>query len=221
VRPAMVIDLNRCIGCLACTIACIRENIAHYRDGEPVYPEGNIIFYARTKPAKVTLPTTVAALNAFIQCMHCDDPPCEHVCPTGATYRTPEGVVMLDHNKCIGCRACVIACPYGARTVYRGPQPEGEPLNEAALAPGYPDKCTFCYHRREEAGGGLWVPACVEVCAFGARLFGDLDNPDDPVAKLVNEGEAIALYPAMGTKPKLFFVPPKKSLYVPRQGETS
>ena len=214
-RVAMVIDLSRCVGCLACAIACVRENIAHYQGGAPVFPDGNVIYYARTKPVYSPVPSESMAIRVFNQCMHCDNPPCEAVCPTGATYRTKEGVVMLDHRKCIGCRACVIACPYGARTVYRG-RISGESLNEDVLAPGYPDKCTFCYHRAKDSHG-LWTPACVEACAFNARLFGDLDNPEDPVAKIVREGKAIALYPEYGTSPKLFFIPPTRAVAVPRK----
>ncbi|ABM80243.1 4Fe-4S dicluster domain-containing protein [Hyperthermus butylicus] len=207
-RLAMVIDLNRCTGCMACSIACIRENIARQFSENVELPEGNAIFYARTKPAMIR-GGPFGDVPYFIQCMHCENPPCAAVCPTGATYKTKEGVVMLDHSKCIGCRACVIACPYAARTVYRGKMRGPAPHSEA-LAPGYPDKCTFCYHRAKE-GDGKWVPACVEACAFQARFFGDLDDPNSIVHKLVSEGYAVALAPELGTKPKLFFVPPAKT----------
>ena len=207
-RLAMVIDLNKCVGCLACLEACIRENIAR-QDGRVIHlPEGNTAYYARTKPV-VEKKGEIPGLR-FIQCMHCENPPCELVCPTGATYRTPNGIVMLDHSKCIGCRACVIACPYGARTVYRG-RLEGPKPNPYALEPGYPDKCTFCIHRGSATSSG-WLPACVEACAFGARIFGDLDNRESLVSRIVREGKAIALAQELGTRPKLFFVPPLRSL---------
>ncbi|AEM38951.1 Fe-S cluster-containing hydrogenase component 1 [Pyrolobus fumarii 1A] len=207
-RYGMVIDLNRCIGCLACVVACIRENIARQTGEDVVYPEPPVL-YARTKPVHMkggeSLP--FSDTTVFIQCQHCENPPCAMVCPTGATFVDEYGVVRLDHNKCIGCRACMIACPYAARTMYRGSLP-GEPPNKYGLVPNTPDKCTFCVHRRE---AGNWVPACVEACAFGARMFGDLDDDKSEVARIVRSGTAVQLLSGLGCDPKLFYVPPLRS----------
>ncbi|MET1127829.1 MAG: 4Fe-4S dicluster domain-containing protein [Thermoproteota archaeon] len=202
-RPAMVIDLTRCTGCLSCVEACITENISRIGpNGEMVYPD-NVASYARTRPKILEYESSVR--RAFVQCLHCENAPCVKVCPTGASYVSPEGVVLVDAEKCIKCRLCIYACPYNVRTFYEG-KLEGEPKHEHALKPRVPDKCTFCYHRKRE-DGRLWTPACVEACPFGARLFGDLDNPADPVAIIAKYGIATRPRPDLGTKPKLFITP--------------
>ncbi len=192
--------MNSCVGCMACVIACIRENVTR-QTGEDVEMPDKSIAHARTKPATLGLETPI-----FIQCQHCDSAPCAMVCPTGATYIDERGVVRLDTGRCVGCRACIAACPYGARTFYRG-WLDGEPPNPYGFRPGYPDKCTFCVHRAGE-DGGPWTPACVEACAFGARLFGYLD--EEPIKSLVESGKAVALLPTYGTKPKVYYILPNK-----------
>ncbi len=203
-RPAMVIDLNRCVGCYACVVGCIVENIARRKpDGTFILPE-EPVRYARTRPYHVS--TAAGEKRVFVQCLHCENPPCVYACPTGASHVSPEGVVLLDSSKCIRCGLCIDACPYGVRTrLMEGF--DGELQHVHALKVGIPDKCTFCYHRKK--GDGLWVPACVEACSFGARIFGDLDDPGDPVSKLVADGLAVPPRDEFGTRPKLFYVPRK------------
>ncbi len=122
-------------------------------------------------------------------CMHCEDPPCVFVCPTGASYVNEDGVVLVKHEICIGCKYCIIACPYNARYV-------DHRIRSV-------DKCTFCYENRVMKGK---LPACVETCVGHARIFGDLDDPNSEVHKLVTTGEAAPLRPDLGTKPKVFYV---------------
>ncbi len=203
-RVMMLIDMNACVGCMACVVACLRENVARQTPEGVDLPE-DTVYYSRTKPEYAGLDLGLAEdTPIFIQCQHCDNPPCEMVCPTGATYiDDATGVVGLDHNKCVGCRACIAACPYGARTILPRPL-RGSPLSgDKGLHPGYPDKCTFCIHRRQ--GDGLWTPACVEACAFGARLFGYMEDIIE-----ASEGRGVRLMEALGTEPKIIYLLPSK-----------
>ncbi|MCS6785247.1 MAG: 4Fe-4S dicluster domain-containing protein [Candidatus Caldarchaeum sp.] len=204
-KLAMVVDLNKCVGCYACVVECMVENIARrLPDGTLSLPD-QPTNYARTRPYRV-LTYAGDEKRVFIQCLHCEQPPCVYACPTGASFVSPEKVVLLDESKCIRCGLCIDACPYGVRTRLLTDYP-GEVLHEHALKIGIPDKCTFCYHRN--TGSGLWTPACVKACSFGARLFGDLDNPKDEVTRLVTSGLAVPPRDDLGTKPKLFYIPRK------------
>ncbi|MDE2166872.1 MAG: 4Fe-4S dicluster domain-containing protein [Alphaproteobacteria bacterium] len=213
-RWAFGVDATRCIGCLSCVVACKNENDVpgdphHFRTWVEryVYVEGEDQprVDSQSDPADIAAshpeavdPYRFAAADegkavekAFFVpklCNHCERPPCVQVCPVGATFRTEDGVVLIDQNYCIGCRYCVQACPYGARTfseVY-------------AVA----DKCTWCYHRITK---GL-KPACVEACPVGARIFGDLDDPDSDISAFVHNNRLEVLKPEMGTKPTVFYV---------------
>jgi tetrathionate reductase subunit B len=121
-------------------------------------------------------------------CNQCERPPCVQVCPVGATFRTPDGVVLIDHDYCIGCQYCVQACPYGVREFNR--------------EYGVTDKCTWCYHRITR---GL-RPACVEACPVNARIFGDQNDPESPISKFIRENRTRVLKPEMGTSPNVFYV---------------
>ena len=121
-------------------------------------------------------------------CNHCENPPCVQVCPVGATYRAPDGVVLVDRNWCIGCGYCIMACPYGARFFH--------PEYHTAV------KCTFCYHRITK---GLKT-ACVQACPFGARQFGNLHDPNDPVTQVILTQPVQVLKDEFGTRPQAFYL---------------
>lgn len=192
----MVIDLKTCTGCQACVAACTLENQTPYWDGK-----------YRTHVEDVVhgqFPTLRRVLAPRL-CMHCDEPPCVDACPTGASYQSADGMVLLDAEKCIGCKACIAACPYQARYVYSADDVKqareiyGEATNHAAP---HVDKCTFCAHRVAQ---GL-EPACVSTCLGHARIFGDLDDAQSEVAKLVATGKARPLRTDVGTDPKVYYL---------------
>lgn len=176
-RYAMAIDLERCLGCEACMVACATEN---------ELPAGT--YRARMRHTVAgTFPDLVAEFR-LEQCFHCDDPPCVDVCPTGATYRTEDGLVRIDSARCTGCKACVTACPYGMRTIH----PDG-----------YADKCSFCVHRIEQGR----PPACVDTCPTGARAFGDIEDPSSEVSTAVAGATVVdVLRPDIGTNPQVFYL---------------
>ncbi len=211
-RWAFGVDATKCIGCLRCVEACKRENdvplTAHhfrtwveryvYLEGEdqpridsqqdPVNiaasgSEGAYRFANRYAGAKVEKAFFVPKL-----CNQCTHPACVQVCPVGATYKGADGVVLIDHKYCIGCRYCVQACPYGARY-----------FDEAK---GVSDKCTWCYHRITK---GL-QPACVEVCPVGARVFGDARDAQSPISLFIRNNRVQVLKPETGNAPNVYYV---------------
>jgi Fe-S-cluster-containing dehydrogenase component len=200
---AMGVQIERCIGCGLCVKACKVENdvprepffyrtwVERYRiyeDGEAAVdsPDGGFNGFP---PADVDDEGREAVRSFFVPklCNHCDNPPCVQVCPVGATFKTEDGVVLVDEDYCIGCRYCIQACPYGARYLH--------PETRTA------DKCTFCYHRITK---GL-LPACVEVCPTGARVFGDLSSKASRLVRFRRLMKTNVLKPALNTKPKVFY----------------
>jgi tetrathionate reductase subunit B len=225
-RYAMVIDLRRCIGCRGCTVACKSEfGVALGRWSAVVK---NVEFGKFPDTQKHFLPRL---------CNHCageigtkgqksDVPPCVEVCPeaksgkrmkmgdvryrTGATYKRPDGMILLDMDLCIGCYKCIKACPYGVRSI--DPFVKLTKSNrEKDLGVG---KCTFCSHRVDK---GI-VPSCVNTCQGGARIFGDLNDPGSEAAKLVKEfnldkdRKTSTLLPDKKTAPHVFYIDPNKIL---------
>lgn len=230
----MVIDLEKCTGCQACTTACSMENntvpgeswqdVLFYQSGE--FPSASFSWLPRP-------------------CMQCENPSCVHVCPTKATYITDDGVVLIDWDKCIGCKYCMIACPYGVR-FYTDEKPLLEPDVKDVFASdrgeaqswsppfqnpnedwskgigiqpdGVVSKCTFCYHKISKAPEGVsdldprdpdlveYVPACVRTCAPEARYFGDLDNPESHVNQLIGDKRGVRLKDETGNKPKVYYL---------------
>ncbi len=187
---AMVIDLGRCTGCWACAVACREANgvgpgiwwtEVMTGEGDPqdvptgCYPDLDLTYYP-------------------VACQHCQDPPCVKVCPTGATYQRPDGIIAMDYDLCNGCRACIAACPYGARHY--------APPGEGARGGGVVEKCDFCAGRVAE---GL-LPVCVTACAQGARVFGDLSDPTGDVAQLLARRPAKRLLAELGTGPRVYYL---------------
>ncbi len=192
---AMAIDIEKCIGCGSCVQACSVENDVpegHFRTWIERYvikedgsvdissPDGGIHGFPEVSDENVTRAFFVPKL-----CNHCDDSPCTQVCPVGATFETSDGVVMVDYDWCVGCRYCIQACPYGSRF-----------WNEKKRTA---DKCTLCYHRIKKGQ----VPACVEVCPTGARIFGDISDKESPVAKFVRENATNVMKPHLKTGAKV------------------
>ncbi len=177
---AMLVDTRRCIACQACTMACSMENVS---------PEGQ--FRTVVATYAVTDQTGKTGLSVLPRlCNHCEEPPCIPVCPVGATFKRKDGIVLVDGERCVGCAYCVQACPYDARFVNHHT--------------GKADKCTFCSHRVE---AGL-LPACVETCVGGARIFGDINNPQSEISRrlVVAEGKTSVLKPEAGTTPRVFYI---------------
>lgn len=180
-RYAMLIDLRRCIGCQACTVSCSLEN------RPPIGQFRTIVYQYEVAESDGD---GVASFMLPRLCNHCDEPPCVPVCPVQATFQRRDGIVVVDNERCVGCGYCVQACPYDARFIN----------HETRTA----DKCTFCVHRLE---AGL-LPACVESCVGGARVIGDLRDPDSTISRMLREHEddIRVLKPEMGTRPHVFYL---------------
>ncbi|MDK2464921.1 MAG: 4Fe-4S dicluster domain-containing protein [Candidatus Korarchaeota archaeon] len=185
-RYGMIIDLRSCIGCGACIAACDMENETPWEEGKRRTHVPRFTFGSYPNVTVVYMPRL---------CMHCENPPCVSVCPTGASHVTADGVVLVEHDLCIGCKYCVVACPYDARYV-------DERIRSV-------DKCTFCYTNRVLKGE---VPACDATCPGRVRIFGDLDDPNSEAGRLAASGLAKPLRPDLGTNPKVLYVPKVKSM---------
>jgi Fe-S-cluster-containing dehydrogenase component len=141
----------------------------------------------------------------LLLCNHCDNPPCTRVCPTQATWKRSDGIVMMDWHRCIGCRYCIVACPYGSRS-FNWTDPRPHIPNITTEFPtrmrGVVEKCTFCEERVSKGR----LPACVEVCANDEMVFGDLNDPDSKVRRLLAERLAIRRKPDLGTQPEVYYI---------------
>ncbi|MBI1963402.1 MAG: 4Fe-4S dicluster domain-containing protein [Candidatus Rokubacteria bacterium] len=195
----MGIEIDKCIGCNRCAIACKAENDV---PDEPFYFRTWVERYTITRdggvavenislgPRKETTQDVREIVRTFFVpklCNHCQNPPCVQVCPVKATFTTEDGAVIVDGKRCIGCRYCIQACPYGARYLH--------PKTKTA------DKCTFCYHRVVK---GL-QPACVEVCPTQARVFGDLKSKASRLVRFTRMNKIHVLKPQLNTEPKVYY----------------
>lgn len=200
-RLGMVIDLKRCVGCNACTLACKQENGT---------PPG--VHFARVITREVGTYPNAKRTFLPVLCNHCQDAPCERVCPTGATHIRPDGIVMVDQKKCIGCRACAVACPYLNRHfIAEGLLQNGygggalspfEQVKFAGFEEGTNTKCMLCAHRVDQ---GL-EPACVITCPTECRIFGDLDEEDGKLQRLIRERSGSTLLPECHTAPSVYYL---------------
>lgn len=201
----MAIDLKRCIGCNTCALACKVENNV---------PNG--IWWNRVLTIGGEEMDTPAGVYPNLEmqyltlaCQHCENAPCVKVCPVGATFKREEdGVVMQDYDRCIGCRYCMVACPYTGVRQFNWQAPEYE-VDFAVGGDGVPvhqkgtvEKCTFCAHRLVQN----LLPACIEICPARARHFGDLNDPDSEVSKLLRERSHFQLLAEKGTSPSVYFL---------------
>lgn len=184
-RYAMVIDLRRCTGGGACVMACKAEFESPLGVWKTWIKEENRGEFPNVK--KVVLPAL---------CNHCDYPICVRNCPTEATYKHPDGFVLQRPNRCIGCRACIMSCPYNARHLLPAVR------TDSKLPVSVTDKCNFCIHR---VSRGL-APACVTACTARAIIFGDLNDPESEVSILLHKENVSVLRPDMGTAPQVYYI---------------
>ncbi len=201
-----IVDTTLCIGCGSCVRACSKENKVPEGSYRTWVERFEITKDRESRKEKVNVESPDGAINSFAKdgvpaeepilksffvpklCNHCEASACTQVCPVGATFESPDGVVLIDRKHCMGCGYCIQACPYGCRF-----------MNYDL---GVADKCTLCYHRITR---GL-PTACVQACPVGARAYGDLNDADSPVRKKLRERRYGLLKPDLGTKPKCFYI---------------
>lgn len=208
-RWAMVIDTKACVGCRKCVYSCMEENnigrtsgftyiqVLEMPLGSNELEHGTLDYVEGGKPDKWYLP---------IQCMHCAKPTCVYGCPVTATWREPDGIVVIDYDKCIACRNCMVTCPYDARH-FNWVEPE---VPEDEVNPDVPlhdkesvvEKCTFCIHKTRDGA----TTSCVEACPVGARTFGDLSDPDSNVSTILKTRRTYRLKEEVGNEPAIWYV---------------
>jgi Fe-S-cluster-containing dehydrogenase component len=210
-RWAMVIDPRRCLrkdGCTACMDVCDKvHNVPHIpnpkhevkwiwrQEWEEAFPEQEAQY----------IDPALTSSNVVVFCNHCDNPPCVRVCPTGATFRRDDGIVMMDWHRCIGCRYCMAGCPYGSRSFnWEDPRLylKEENPDFPTRTKGVVEKCTLCEERLDKGQ----PPACVEACPEKAMVFGDLDDPDSEVRELLRSRFAVRRKASLGTHPEIYYL---------------
>jgi Fe-S-cluster-containing dehydrogenase component len=201
-KLGLVIDLDTCVGCQACVTSCKEWNsgghMAPLTDLDPYGNGADGVWFNRVHTYEQATECGSRTVHFPRSCLHCDEPACVTVCPTGASYkRASDGIVLVNEDLCIGCKLCSWACPYGAR--------------EFDVAVGVMKKCTLCIDRiyNDNLPAEDRVPACVAACPTGARHFGDLGDPTSPVSRLVEGRGGVDLMPEMGYRPTNKYLPPR------------
>ncbi|RJQ37982.1 MAG: 4Fe-4S dicluster domain-containing protein [Dehalococcoidia bacterium] len=221
----MVIDLGKCTGCQSCSVACKAENDVPHGSPEEHQQQRAPFWHKVFAVSQGEYPTQKINLIPM-PCMHCEDAPCIVVCPAKATYHREDGIVIQNFRRCIGCRYCIVACPYGVRNFNFKDQVSQEyhrpdlPLErtDKGIWPfpqrvrGVVEKCTFCFHRIDQAiregkkVGSDVVPACAEACPARAISFGDIEDPNSEVSRLLATRGSFRLREEMKTEPKVFYL---------------
>lgn len=240
-RWAMVVDVTKCVDeCTACSEACHNvHNVPLVPDpehvpapGEPQRPDPEEeIKWIWKERFDHTFPDRVhdyspedlkgdKALEVPVLCNHCDNPPCVRVCPTQATWKRDDGIVMMDMHRCIGCRYCIVGCPYGARSFnFKDPRPllEGQggiDVDFPSRSKGVVEKCNFCSEKARHSTDGVWEPECVKACreeGGNALTFGDInDEKEGGVRDTLAKNESFRRRPALGTRPHVFYMASKE-----------
>jgi len=202
-KMGMVVDVGKCVeGCTACMDACRAENnVAHHENRElDVYWIRKVTI--RKKPDAAAAETLDERKHVILLCNHCDNPPCAQVCPVRATFKREDGIVIVDHHRCIGCRYCMIACPYNAR-YFNYKENEDWPNKEyPKRSHGVPEACNFCAHLVDQG----MMPACVDACEEGALVFGNLDDPESEISRVIAENSVKRIREDWGTEPKVYYI---------------
>jgi len=208
-RWAMAVDASKCpAGCVDCIAACHgAHNVPDFGNPKDEIKWIWLEKFAAAFPGEnhSYLGESLQKLRLPVLCNQCANPPCVRVCPTKATFQRPDGIVMMDYHRCIGCRLCMAACPYGARSMnYRDPQPFIGKINPdfPTRTKGVVEKCNFCEERLVRGLG----PACVQACKEKALVFGDLENPQSEIRLLLGKRFNLRRRANLGTRPQIYYI---------------
>lgn len=211
------LDLSRCVGCRKCVYACVSENNqsrdpqVHWIRVLEMEKEAGIDLFDSTPYYNSPTVPREGHFYMPVSCQQCRRPQCTTVCPVGATWKEPDGIVVIDYDWCIGCRYCMVACPYGARHFnWSRPKIPKDEVNRSThylgnrpRYRGVVEKCTFCIQRVRKPEGRY--PACVEICPVGARKFGDLKDSKSEIRELIRHKRVFILKEELNTKPRFFY----------------